>query len=972
MLKRPLSPLRSRTLPSLLAALLLALPAQGRNLIVNGNFEEEVEYWDLSVPPRPHGSAELDHDVLYRETPSLRLTAAAGKRLILQQEIKIEPNTVYRLTFLYRTESQLQEGEVPEGSVSDLAELQEDPGSTILRIPMRTPEGVLTNTQRHLCYVGNEPFASTFGEWKKKVLYVRTHPLARSCTLELNVRGNTIWLSSLEMEAAEPKGEEKILAFADSPKDPLYEELFSSEKRDTDVFLNWAYNLRSEGRFPYGLKLGIESIGEEELREAGRYQLTSFETSELTRKHHIPELAYLYSHQLYTASAKGRPAHLPLVHPEMQKLVLEATRKLTQRETSPWGLFYADEPYYRTTPPPDKRLEEDRAYWESVDKELKATGRHGIPNSLDEPFSWIAFRRWGDTQFFELLKKVHTEVKKKDPAIRIVGPDELAAGVPRDWELLAQTWDISTGQALPAWSPTYKRSVGYNTKLYADLTFKPMMTFVQVSAYDHASTPQMARELFSEVLRNGGESFWINGVEWYDREFNHPKWSAPDRWQAMLELIETVRKTPRLKLPKADCAILYSVDSEQSRATVQMTLKKSESASAYLYIGPDGAKSWFDFISERQVLTGSRPLKDYKVIYLPHARYLREEVVERLEKYVKEGGVLVCGDPEALSFSDTGENLSHWRERLFGVKRAGTLPLMPLKPVADAEGPNFTAQESYPLFEAPGKLIPLRGTRTLLAFEDGSPGLVLYPLGKGKALYFATNPFNVSSVSQPEWLSLFRAIQQWAGCALDQKIWRFTLPMTTPDATIPVTGKVSALTGNYMKMVSSAAFPLNHEVPEGSYSYDVAPKQEGSDGVPIPFSKGKLTDRARAFAHAIRGHKKMPKNHQAATVGDWSIHWDRADTPLSLTFDFKAETTLDRLVLYVAGEMPPLKVKAGEQALGEHPGVKLGEYDVKKIEVPLGGTHRKVQLQFEAGARFHLAEVEIWGEKPKALAVAQP
>lgn len=284
-------------------------------------------------------------------------------------------------------------------------------------------------------------------------------------------------------------------------------------------------------------------------------------------------------------------------------------------------------------------------------------------------------------------------------------------------------------------------------------------------------------------------------------------------------------------------------------------------------------------------------------------------------------------------------------------------------------GPLLAKGVSYPGFkQLPKRLVATGKGEALLCYEDGSPGLVWHPLGRGATLYFASNPFNVSSVTQHEWLDLFRSIQQWSGSALDHSIWRFTLPMASPDAAIPQPQAIRALTGNHVEMVSGAVFTMQNEPVGGSYRYRRAPEQEGRDGEPIAFEKGKLTDRQRAYQHATRGHRKMPKDHVRNRVGDWSIQWKQADHPLEIAFDFNGKTsTLDRLVVWVAGEFPPFEVVAGGEVIAGHEGGKLPSHDVRKVEVPLQGRHDGLELRFAPGkGRFHLAEVEIWGGKSVA------
>lgn len=955
----------------LLAATAAPAPA---NLVENASFEDGLKGWSSHVARAP-GTCQVDTAMAHDGKASVRVTSGTGARISLSTRVPVEPDRVYRIALWYRTEVLETPGAAaaPAAEVNELAEAQADTGQTVLRTVMRPPTGCRSNTGDFLCYVGEQPFPATSGTWRRFEMLVRTHPLAAFCGLEFNVYARVLWIDAVSVEAAEPGPGEAVTSFAPVVSSPLYEELLSDVPSGATVFPNWSYNL--SGMRPAALKFGLEYAQAEQYAVAGRHRFSSTGPGDraLSRQYDVPLLGFVNHYSAVINKSKvGRTAPTPLLHPLTEKLMLEYIEALHRDWPGRvWALFYADEPFGRgaVKPSPAMFTGEDKDFWTQADREVREEfggGVYGMPTGEgEEPFHWIAYRRWAEQRLFELFSRLQARAKALNPEVVLIGPDELSAAIPRDWERLAATWDLSTGQTLPAWSPLRQSITGFLTKFYVDLTLKPTCPFVQASAYDHAATPGLARALYSEVLRNGGSAFWINGVEWYDREFGHPSFNSPDRWVAMRELADTVRRTPRLRYPAADSAVLYSVDTHQAQPNYQQS--SPPCAAAHLLIGPT-AGGWFHFISEGQIERGSRNLADYKVIYVPAATYLRRPVAEALEAYARAGGTLVCTDPTALTADDRGASLDDLRERCFGVRLAGEARSTRLARAADTADLAMLADAEYPVFETPRRLeiTDPATTRVLMRFADGSPGLVLRTLGQGRTLFFAANPLGGAATTQPEWQRFFRGLHAWAGGAVDLPIWRFQLPMQTPEASLPAEEPVQCLTGNHVSMRSSVIFTPNNRDIAGSYRYAVATPPEGQPGEAIAFTAGKLTDRVRAHRTAVRGHQKRPDGYEPFRQDDWSITWADTAQPLVIDIDFPEAYALKRLALVVAGEAPALRVLSGERELARAEAVALPDTDTRRIELPLDGAHRALRLQFDpcrdAARPLILAEVEVWGE----------
>lgn len=73
-----------------------------------------------------------------------------------------------------------------------------------------------------------------------------------------------------------------------------------------------------------------------------------------------------------------------------------------------------------------------------------------------------------------------------------------------------------------------------------------------------------------------------------------------------------------------------------------------------------------------------------------------------------------------------------------------------------------------------------RDVQVIGTFADGSPAITVAKYGKGRAIYFAANPFVPWCLFEGDRCDgLFRAFQKHLGAQIDRPIWRFRLP--SPD-----------------------------------------------------------------------------------------------------------------------------------------------------------------------------------------------
>ncbi len=137
----------------------------------------------------------------------------------------------------------------------------------------------------------------------------------------------------------------------------------------------------------------------------------------------------------------------------------------------------------------------------------------------------------------------------------------------------------------------------------------------------------------------------------------------------------------------------------------------------------------FEYVTDRELLEGIAAC--YPVIYAPHMRAVSDEVLEVLEAYVREGGVLIAD--VQMAFQDPWGKVrptgpGGWQDRLFGAyvdvihdARTATVSL------ADLPVEGFFGD------------IEVTDARVAACLSNGRPGITERDLGSGKAVLLATD-----------------------------------------------------------------------------------------------------------------------------------------------------------------------------------------------------------------------------------------
>ena len=656
------------------------------------------------------------------------------------------------------------------------------------------------------------------------------------------------------------------------------------------------------------------------------------------------------------------------------------------RERDYWGIPQFDEmfTYYAIQPVP-------RGKWYKqvfeADAEIRkgyGFGKYGMPETHGGggPFERIAHRRWASDKLTETFAKAYKAAKSVNPDMKLIGPTHGSNATSADIEAWAPYFDILGGQVVGGRSNTLLDWVrpGANTKLYVDLTGKPIWMMVHLSK-GHATQrhPEYIREMYSQVFRNGGQGLWLMNSEFSERELEDAAFAEPAKWRAMLELSQTIRKMKLPRLPEPDCAILFASDSTYTTSYGGLSYHYHQDINAYATLGP-ALRSWPQFVSDRQIDRGDRNLADYKVLYIPYAAYQRASVLARIDAYVRGGGLVVCTDSDAFTWDINGERFGERWEALTGVRRTGDRKTDAVMATTTPNPLPLPAPLTVTALVPGRRIKPVKDDVVNIAvFDDGSPAITLHTHGKGKVIYFAADPFytvqqgdakrTVVALGSPV-VKLVEAIQKFAGVRMGHDIWRFKLPPYKTDLYRKEKGL--CLTGNYVFDVNEPLLEPNNLQSGGTYTYSRAPTaiaDKGKGGEPIPFTRGHLTNRLEAYRTRNQGQSRP---HDPASLDNisaqWIVGWNDPD-PITVTFDLKDVHRLSRLRLFYSGEMPALRVSGSRE--GRHwevfssAGRATAGEDVKDLELELARENRYVRLDFTTGrdgARFELCEVEIWGK----------
>jgi len=795
-----------------------------------------------------------------------------------------------------------------------------------------------------------------------------------------------VWFDAIKLEEGK-----RATAFVDQApperilkiENPLFKEVLSNEPPRFKKMLYYGYNCNASKFRAFAKKFAHRYVLAEQWKELSANNLVHISHSvDDCIEWKAPLVVKLggKSDAPLVFGSRGRKSPW-LLDPKVQDAYIKSVSEKIGKYQGQglWGLWAGDEVMAGAMThfvPEGARY----AAVDEADKEIKEKygfGKFGIPlapsgeqlskhlavSSPKNPYVLIAYRRWVNDKMTQMYKRAYQEAKKLNPNIVMIGETSIGSSPATDYEAMAGYFDVFSTQILDYLMKVGDRNPfipmiqnGCETKIIADLTGKPVCPLVQNGDYMGSPSAEETRERYSQVFRNGGAGIMLLAVEWFDRELNHHKFCAPERWKALLEICKQVNTMNRVKLPKdPDVAILYPTYTLLGQPG---PYRSQSMLTNYALVGPlSGA--WFKFVSDRQIERGIKNLNDFKLLYIPYCKYERPQIVRKFQDFVSNGGTLVMTDPQCFATDINGDDITKFREELFGIKVGKGKKAKNI--ITDLV---WHKKVKLPVKGGSYNLTVMSGVEVVAKFEDGTPAITIKKQGQGKAIFFAHNPFKKSANIDYDapWVKFFIALQKDMGIKMNRKIWRFKFP-PVPKTPTP---QNLCLTGNNVFFDANCPLDRYNLKTGGSYGYSYAPSGNSDvlKGGEISFAKGHLTDRPKAANNRLLGRWV---SESKAEIPRWTVSWrDRKET--SITFDLKKNYKVDSLRLFYSNQLPKMVV---EGSVDKQNWQKLASskkeqvtLDVLDKSYSLKGNYRYLRLNFgerDAGQSLTLVEVEIWG-----------
>jgi len=633
---------------------------------------------------------------------------------------------------------------------------------------------------------------------------------------------------------------------------------------------------------------------------------------------------------------------------------------------------------------------ETNSYYYKINAEVKKDfgfGKFGVPFDMnwkhpDYPFCKSAFIRWMQSKIRPANREARKVVKAIHPDMPIISED-LMGGLGGDLTAFDDYADIAAFQLAEPYY-TKKQPWTFKVKFVKDLGgldyVIPCVHEITDGCQAGFSNPEESLELYSQILRGGasGLSGWFAAYP--------PPWPPvpyaqsvsighPYAWDYMVAITKTINAMPPLKFPKADSAVLVSMDSihSQDDRYPYWTAGLQRYDDVFTQLGVN-SRSWFKFVASDRILAGKEDLAGYKTVYVPDIKYTTPEFAAKLRDYCEQGGTLVCLGPDAFEYNLNAEPLTKFREEIFGVTINGKI---------EAKSAAFDLpglKTSIPLLELDLNKLKLTdpGKVSVLAtFDNGDPALTEKKIGKGRALYFAFMPITEATTRNEAWIKFWTDFHKAMGCSVGNDIWRFKLPApVVASKPVPEVPDMLCLTGNHGFWIKGYFYGKDSRfnLPlQGVYTIASGIDKTG----PIAFREGKLTDRLRAaeYSETLMACG-LPDNHIYLQPEKW-VETFKGELPVKIDFRFSKPCLVKKAALYLQGEFNGVELavsadgKQWEKAGAEAGAFKTGEYEVRRLEIKSGVSKPVKFVRLEFGKRsltnsvLTVAEVELWGDCPE-------
>ena len=764
---------------------------------------------------------------------------------------------------------------------------------------------------------------------------------------------------------------------------PMFEQLLSQEPAGlrSQGGLIWQHLIDVPVGRDTAVRWGVRYVSEEMYRLHGQLGFKIIASG--PNRTDDPQLARKY--QVLSVPEGLRPTawsgggQIHILHPDAVKAYLASIEAFLEHADADimWGIFAGDEDddvaIYRAA----QLIREpgSHTYIHELNRQVRdqfGGGRWGIPagiKNLDpNPYKWIALYRYVASRLRDRQRTLYRLVKKKNPDLIVIPVDSPGGIYPTEWSELAPYGDLFTQQmGYPGGSHRWRATIGFHCKVVSDITGKDFWPCAHFEHYDYPhSRPEEVLEEISQIFRNGGTGIHIYLPDTLNLgkssgDLRTTYFSSPRRYHTVMNIARFIRTMPKLKLPSYErTAILHNDDTLASRPNDGPDIYGPATQACYTLLGPV-ATAWFKFIDSAQVAKWPTLRDRFDVIYLPAAKYQRQEITTKLQTFVRNGGTLICGDPEAFQTDLVGKDTSQLRQAIFGVAiEAKSSSSKMILQQGDWKG---ELSLSGPTFQ----MTPTTDLDIWATFEDGSPAITARKLGSGQAVMFGSNPFHPDHIADELWRNFFPAFVKETGTPTNFDIWNFQLP-TNLIWHEPLQEGICLTNNHVLWQEEQPSFPQNVDS-QGTYRFSLAPTTPPhmSNAGDISFALGRLTDRRKSI-HAEKNSPrpyigyKLPANH-------WMVRWENPH-PLTIMFDLKKPQSLRQFKLWFRDTLPKLNLEGsldGQEwlPLAQAAGLSGTSGDVydKTIELQAAKPSRFLRVHFKArpaGKLLSLVEVEIW------------
>ncbi len=444
----------------------------------------------------------------------------------------------------------------------------------------------------------------------------------------------------------------------------------------------------------------------------------------------------------------------------------------------------------------------ENAAFDAVDSAIRRDygfGRYGLFESdadehtlEDEALRNIAFWRWWNDQFSDVVAQYRDRVKQHAPNIPFgVMTQNYTRGISsviHEAHAAFSDWagcDPYPSSTLAIYGTARARfHTGFSCKLTHDVTGgKRTRVYVQAFNYHaHLPRPSDLREWASQALKNGAVE-----LGWWAPNC---RWENPSGWKEMLRISNIVHRMKRLQVPgETKTLVLFSNHSRWAGGNQQDAEYDPGHAYYTLYsILGENLRTWFRFASETTLSKGLDCLDRYRLVYVPQLKFSDTETGDRLCAFVKQGGTLVVLDPEAFQWNVDGTR--HAARDILVGGRLGSHRSASSIVIGEGGFAGLPAGVELPLSMIRHRagegdvmaydITPPPGAKVIAHYRNGKPAAYLRTVGNGRVIYFGAQPFGDSShaLEPGGWADFFRNLAGEIGEPAQLPIWDFLVPET--------------------------------------------------------------------------------------------------------------------------------------------------------------------------------------------------